>query len=62
VDLGDKTIDLSVLSRVTKFNNTLQRTCLVDCEWTGGSHLCRIDLSVGSLDRLHTLLCPKMAV
>ena len=28
VDLGDKTIDLSVLSRVTKFNNALQRELL----------------------------------
>jgi hypothetical protein len=25
VDLGDKTVDLSVQSRVTKFNNALQR-------------------------------------
>ena len=45
VDFGDKTIDLSVVSRVNKLNNLLQRECTFQRTLSFLNVICRVCMS-----------------
>ena len=56
VDFGDKSIDLSVASRVTKLNNLLQRMSIPRmCLFSRANNLCRVRLMSCILHRVFTL-------